>query len=111
MQSNRSPRHIGATIAAVDINGDNIKDLALGGVSYRNLNAVYATEVNDTLLMISQDTFYPAYDIPVDIFSFPSSYFIDVNNDGRLDMIAAPTETGFCEAVNTGKRWQIRSLS
>lgn len=102
----KNGRHIGASIAAtIDYNGDGAKDIALGGVSYNNLNMITTTLVGDTLLGVSQDTFFPSYDRSVNVYSFASSYFLDVNNDGKTDMIAAPTETGRCEAVKDSVAW------
>ncbi len=110
-RSGRNGRHVGASISTVDYNGDGALDLCLGGVSYRNLNMLTATKVNDTLLMVAQDTAFPSYDVPVDIFSFTSSYFLDVNNDGKKDLIAAPTETGICEAVKDSVAWYYQNTS
>jgi hypothetical protein len=54
---------------------------------------------------VSQDTAYPSYNQRVNLFSFPSAYFLDLNNDGRKDMIAAPTEMTLGEAVTDTVAW------
>lgn len=110
----RNGRHIGASMSAtIDYDGNGTKDLALGGVSYKNINMVTTVNYNnsDSLLAVAQDTFFPSYDIPVDIFTFPSTYFLDVNNDNKVDMIAAPTETGICESVKDSVAWYYQNTS
>jgi hypothetical protein len=54
---------------------------------------------------VSQDTAYPSYNQRVNLFSFPSAFFLDLNNDGRKDMIAAPTEMTLGEAVTDTVAW------
>lgn len=101
----RNPRHIGANIATVDMDADGTKEMALGGVSYRNVNVVSGTTINDTVLIDAQDHLFPSYDRSVNIFSFPSIFFLDVNNDGKTDMLNAPSEQGFLEAVKDTVAW------
>jgi len=107
----RNGRHVGASLSTIDYNGDSIKDIYLGGVSYRNINQLTSTLVNDTILIVSQDTFFPSYDKSVDIFTFASSYFLDVNNDGLTDMLAAPTESAICEAVMDSVAWYYQNTT
>ncbi len=101
----RSARHVGANTTIIDFNGDNSTDMILGGVTYKNANMVSGTTVNDTVLITTQDYLYPSYDRPIDIYSFPSVYFLDVNNDGVKDMLAAPSEMGIGEAIMDSVAW------
>ena len=101
----RDGRHIGASLTAIDINGDSVQDMALGSVLYRNVNLISGIEINDTILITTQDTLFPSYDIPVDMYTFVSTFFLDVNNDGLTDMINSPTETGIGEATRDSVAW------
>lgn len=100
-----NPRHIGSTVTLVDWNADRKMDLLMGDVSVNTLNMLTAEIVNDTFLFVSQDITYPSYDVPVNIFSYPAGYFVDVDNDGDKDMIASPTELATGEAVTDSVSW------
>lgn len=104
------PRHIGANTTTVDFNGDGVTDMALGGVSFNNVNMVDGALINGTILIDHQDYYYPVYDKPVDVYSFPSTYFLDVNNDGVEDFLAAPSEMGFAEAVMDSVAWYYENV-
>lgn len=111
IEADRNLRHVGANLTTVDINNDGIKEMVLGGVSFRNINMISGQLVNDTILINAQDYHFPSYDVPVDIFSFVSTYFIDVNNDGKTDMIAAPSELGNGEAVKDSVAWYYQNVT
>lgn len=105
----KSPRHAGSTLAAIDYNGDGIKDIVMGDVTISTLNLLTNSLANDTFLVVSQDSTYPSYDIPVDIFDFPAAFFLDVNNDGKTDMIAAPNEMQSGNAITDSVAWYYQN--
>ncbi|MGH1334720.1 MAG: T9SS type A sorting domain-containing protein [Aureispira sp.] len=106
----KNGRHTGANTTIIDFNGDNSTDMILGGVTFKNANMVSGVTINDTVLITTQDYLYPSYDRPIDIYSFPSIYFLDVNNDGMKDMLAAPSETAFGEAVMDSVAWYYQNV-
>lgn len=106
----RSPRHVGSNVTTLDYNGDNVRDMALGGVEFKNVNMVSGIDVNDTVLINTQDYYYPVYDKPVDIYTFPATFFFDVNNDGLTDMLATPSEMGVGEAVMDSVAWFYQNV-
>ena len=65
-------RHSGSTVLSLDLNNDNVKDLILGDVSFRNLVALYNDNigVNQNTSFISQDTAFPSNSLPVDLFIY-----------------------------------------
>lgn len=106
----RGARHIGASVTFEDYDGDGIQDAFLGGVSYNNVKMVRMQDSStvatmDTFIGVEQDTFFPSTDKSVDIYSFPSVYFLDVNNDGKRDMIGSPSEMTFGEGVQDSVAW------
>ena len=40
--------------------------------------------------MCAQDTAFPIYNVPVDLPVFPGGFYFDANNDGKMDLVAAP---------------------
>jgi hypothetical protein len=86
-------RHSGNCELCLDLDGDGDKDIVVGGVSFNNLtsltNGGSATSAN----MISIDTQFPsnnASTTPINLTLFPCSYYLDVNNDGKKDLIVSP---------------------
>ena len=104
------PRHSGSSVTLIDWNIDGAMDMIIGDVSINSLNLLTSEIVSDTLLFIDQDATFPSYNSPVDIFSFPSSYFVDVNNDGQKDMIAAVTELSLSGAVTDSVAWLYENV-
>ncbi|MEZ4986647.1 MAG: T9SS type A sorting domain-containing protein [Saprospiraceae bacterium] len=85
-----TPRHVGSTLLCFDNDGDGDKDLLLGDLSFPNLNmATNGGNCNDAW-MNAQDASFPSYDQPVDLPIFPAAFFMDVDLDGRRDLVAAP---------------------
>lgn len=107
----RNARHIGANITAVDYNGDGVKDLALGGVTYNNVNMVSGVDSNGTILINSQDYQYPSYNVPADVYSFAAVFFLDVNNDNKTDMLVTPSEMGIGEATMDSVAWYYQNTN
>jgi FG-GAP-like repeat/Secretion system C-terminal sorting domain len=93
----RNQRHPGSSVMAFDLEGDGDKDLILGDISFPCLNFMENGGNNQAAWMIRQDTAFPIYDAPVFIPSFPAAFYIDVDLDGKKDMIAAPNITTIAE--------------
>jgi hypothetical protein len=100
----RAPRHFGSTLAMIDHDRDGSMDLIMGDIGARSLNLISMRTIGDTLVAIQEDNAFPSYDTPADIFNFPAAFFVDVNNDGRMDCIAANTESGF-DYANDSTSW------
>jgi hypothetical protein len=86
-------RHQGSTEATLDVDGDGDKDLFLGDVSFSNISLVTNGGSPQMAVMDNIDLTFPSYDTPVNIQLFPGTYFVDVNNDGKKDMICAPNSS------------------
>jgi hypothetical protein len=99
------PRHAGSTLTAIDYNNDGIKDMVTGDALINTLNLMTNSLVNDTFLVTSQDATYPSYDIAADILTFPAAFFLDVNNDGKKDMIASPNEIQVGQVITDSVAW------
>lgn len=86
-------RHIGSTLATLDMEGDGDEDLFIGDVSFTNIVHLVNGGNNTLAHITSVDLNFPSYDNSVNVELFPGVYFVDVNNDEKPDMIASPNTT------------------
>jgi hypothetical protein len=86
------PKHSGSTVLALDLDGNGVKDLILGDVSYPSLTSLIngGSSPNTNSAMVSFDNNYPSNNTPAAINMFPASYYLDVDFDGKKDLIVAP---------------------
>ena len=83
-------KHSGASMLAFDPDGDQDMDLLLGDPTYSNMVFLENGGNKFTCNMVSQDTNFPSYNTPVNLRIFPSAFYLDVNNDGRRDLLVSP---------------------
>lgn len=83
-------RHPGSTLMTYDEDGDGDKEIVLGDISFTCLNMMTNGGTPDVAWMTTQDDNFPSYDTPADVFIFPAAFYLDLNNDGRKDMIVSP---------------------
>lgn len=104
--------HSGSTLLTIDLDGDNDKDLIIGDVSYASMNTLTNGKVEkawaiDT--MISYEGNFPSYDVPVNIPYFPSAFYLDINNDGKKELIASSNNP--TEGKNINQIWWYQDVS
>ena len=100
-------QHSGSTLTALDLNGDNRLDLLLGDVSYNNVTALYNDGSADTAHVSIQDSTFPQYNTPANVFVFPTSSYIDYDGDGKRDLMVGPNIDA---SVNDSSAWYYRNL-
>jgi hypothetical protein len=100
-------RHAGSTLLTLDMNGNGLKDLMLGDVSFSNINLLTNGGTPQNAWMIAQDTFWPGYDQPVAIPYFPAAFHVDLDFDGEKDILVAPNSP--VGALDTGNVWFYRN--
>ncbi|MEO6039755.1 MAG: T9SS type A sorting domain-containing protein [Saprospiraceae bacterium] len=83
-------RHPGATVLTYDQDGDGDKDAIIGNISFNCLNMLSNGGSASHAWMNAQDTLFPSYDVVVDIAVFPAAFYLDLDNDGRRDLMASP---------------------
>jgi hypothetical protein len=86
----REERHPGSTVLTYDQNGDGDRELVLGDISFDCLNMMTNGGTPTQAWMTAQDTHFPEYDVPAEVPSFPAAFHLDVNNDGKKDLLVAP---------------------
>ncbi len=100
-------RHIGSTVLAWDADGDGDKDLILGDTSFDNLNFLTNGGTPQNAWMTAQDPLFPSYNTSVSLPTFPAAFLLDVDHDGRKDLVVAPNATFGHEDVRTA--WWYRN--
>jgi len=81
--------HSGSTISVFDFEGDGVKEILLGDIGAGNL--VYLHN-GGTATAAQMDAFSYSFPnaSPVSIEIFPAAFFLDLDLDGKDEMIAAP---------------------
>jgi hypothetical protein len=90
LQSDEERAHVGSTLLAIDLDGDEDKDMLMGDVLFPTIVALYNGGTVDTAFMTSEDTLFPLYDQSVNLQIFPAPFYEDVDNDGKRDLIVTP---------------------
>lgn len=85
-------RHAGSTVEAFDISGNGLLDVVMGDVTFSFVNYLPNTGTLVDASVLSQDTSFPAYDVPARTASFPLPAFIDIDQDGKSDLLVTPFE-------------------
>lgn len=99
------PKHTGSTLLVHDFNGDGLYDLALGDVDYPALIHLTNGGTAAEAVMISYTSRFPNVADSVNITSFPACSAVDVNNDGRSDLIASPFEPSLIRTDGLNSCW------
>ncbi len=102
-------RHSGSTVMMFDENGDGVQDLILGDISFSNLVMLTNGGTTDASLMTAKDTAFPSYDSPARVDVFPATFYEDVNNDGKRDLLVSPNKTQGAE--NQESVWYYRNTN
>jgi hypothetical protein len=104
-----SNSHVGSTVLALDIDNSGVLDLVLGDATYNNLVLLTNSggAVNANSVMTGIDTSFPSNSTPADITVFPASFYLDLDNDGIKDLVAAPNYKG--QSNNVQSAWWYKN--
>jgi hypothetical protein len=91
--------HAGSTTLSLDLNNDGLKDLIIGDVGCPTLYALTNGGTSQIAHFVATEDHYPNADSSVHVTSFPSPYYVDIDNDGVKDLITAPNNTSLLEDV------------
>ncbi len=84
--------HAAATMLAIDLDGDGAKELIVGDIGFTNLLMLKNGGTPSAANMIAIDTQFPSNNlssIPVNLSLFPAAYYLDIDNDGKKDLVVA----------------------
>ncbi|MDZ4668207.1 MAG: FG-GAP-like repeat-containing protein [bacterium] len=89
----KQAKHNGTTLTLLDADNDGDQDLIYGDVSFSGLVYLENGRANysmQTDSILSQDTIFPKNSIRASVDLFPATFILDVDNDGKRDMLVAP---------------------
>lgn len=93
-------RHSGSTTLLLDIDGDNDKDLLLGDLANEHIKLLINLGNPQKAWMGDVDPFFPFDDVSAKMQVFLAAYHVDVNNDGKRDLIITPNDRNDSERNN-----------
>jgi hypothetical protein len=93
----RDGLHPGSTVTTYDQEADGDKEIILGDISFACLNMMSNGGHADTAWMNTQDVSFPSNSVPVDLINFPAAFILDLNNDGKNDLVACPNSKNVIE--------------
>jgi len=102
-------QHIGSTITPINANKDSLMDILLGDVEASSLKYLRNGGNNDTARITVVHNNFPHYDTLTNVRIFPSGFLIDVDYDGRKDLVIAPND--YFESTLTKHIWYYRNQS
>ncbi|MEY4902740.1 MAG: hypothetical protein RLZZ292_555 [Bacteroidota bacterium] len=92
--------HAGSTLLTFDLDNDCDKELSLGDISFTNVNVLTNGGTKEQAWFTAQDNIFPANSTKVDLPIFPATFYLDLDNDGKKDFVAAPNNINNSEDVN-----------
>ena len=93
-------RHAGSTLTTTDVDSDGDLDLFIGDVSFNNINLLTNGGTCAQAWFNKQDPRFPGNDKGVDLPIFPAVFMIDINADGKKEVLVAPNENNGSEDVD-----------
>lgn len=98
-------KHTGSTFLMLDVDGNGTKDPLIGDYDFANLKMLINGGTPDTANMVSQDTAFPSYSIPIALFSLPVAAYLDLNHDGKRDLLVSPFDPALNTSENFKSNW------
>lgn len=81
----------GSSILMFDEDNDGDKDIFLGGLHSSSISRLRNGGNSQSIWWNEKDCNYPSYNTSTEIFNYPASFYLDMDNDGLKDFIAAPS--------------------
>ncbi len=96
--STSSERHAGSTITLFDQNGNGLLDALIGDLTTNRISFLQNGGTPSNAWMVEKDIQFPSYDRPVELEAFLSSFILDVDGDGKEDLLVSVNDAaGFLE--------------
>lgn len=106
--------HAGACLMCFDSDGDNDKDLVMGDIACNTVHYVHNTGTSGVGALFTDTTaLYPNFPqkgntTVLKLNNFPCTYHVDVDGDGKKDLVATPNVSG---SENYKSLWYYNNTS
>lgn len=91
---NAGSRHSGSTLCLLDTDGDEDKDLLIGDLASSRIKKLVNGGDRNKAFITSYETNFPNGENPVYIDIFLAAFYVDVDDDGKRDLIVCPNDAG-----------------
>ncbi|MFZ1455439.1 MAG: T9SS type A sorting domain-containing protein [Saprospiraceae bacterium] len=98
--TNTGLRHSGSSIAVFDNDGDGDMDIIIGDIGSSKLTRLFNGGSLANAHMTKLENNFPALDIPANLDYFLGVYYVDVDADGKRELIVTPNEINSAESEN-----------
>jgi len=88
------PKHVGSTLLAIDLDGDHDKDLLLGDLNSKTINALINNGSLEAAWCNEVIHNFPISK-PINFNGYLSVFYIDINNDEVRDLVISPRYPNF----------------
>jgi hypothetical protein len=82
-----TPQHAGSCLLCLDLDNDRAVELLLGDISCCSMAMLFNAGDSSLADFNSFDALYPSNSVSVDLSIFPCGFYLDVDNDGKKDLI------------------------
>lgn len=96
--SNKKQRHTGNCLLSIDVDGDGLKDFMNGNISFSDIQLLYNGGSCTNALMTSQDTLFDADGHELEMHSWASPFYFDIDNDNDKDLVFTPHQDNISSA-------------
>lgn len=86
----RGSRHVGSTLLTLDMDNDGDKEIILGDISFSSIGMLTNGGTKTNAWMTAQEPFFPTKDVSALVYTFPATFYLDINNDQKKDLIVSP---------------------
>jgi hypothetical protein len=86
-------QHAGASVLIFDPDKDGDADILLGDISCDSMKFFKNNPINGFNVMESSTINYPNANDPAKVFQYPAAYYLDINDDGKKDLLVSPNKT------------------
>ena len=100
----------GSSMLALDMDGDQDKELVISNIASNEMDLLINGGDINNASMVTVAPNFPGNSSKVDISVFPAAYYLDVDNDGLKDLIAAPNTTGSVRNFNSAWYYKNEGL-
>jgi hypothetical protein len=84
--------HGSGTLLTLDLDNDGDKEVLYGDLFHPRIIMGKNGGTKQNAWINEQDTIFPSYDLSVNIPDLPATYYLDLDNDGLKDLVAAPND-------------------